>query len=121
MDSPSRTILNFIFSGESKPIIEKWADENFFNVRSGDDGGIECQRGGGVMMCPIMVRLTQTGESVHLETWLEVDLLTQLTTLFMAPTQSTIDSSSTRLWREKEIARISVNKLLHEFGQPPIK
>ena len=120
MDNPSRTVLDFKFTGEIQPILEKWAGENYFNTRDGGDGFTEFQRGGGVMMCPILVKIKQTGEMVHMQTWLEVDMLTQFTSLFMAPTQSAIDSSSTRLWREREIARLYVNRLLKELGQPQI-
>lgn len=120
MDNPSRTVLDFKFKEDIKPILEKWALDNNFHIRDGGEGVIECQRGGGVMMCPIKVQIKQTGEKVQMETWLEVDLLTQLTSLFMAPAQSAIDSNNTLLWREREIARLHVNRLLKELGQPPV-
>ena len=120
MDNPSRTILDFNYKGDIQPILEKWAVENSFHTRDGGEGITECQRGGGILMCPILVQIKKSGDSVHLESWLDVDLLTQFTSLFMAPTQSAIDSSSTRLWREREIARLHINRLLKELGQPPI-
>ena len=116
----SRTILEFSFNGEIFPILEKWADENSFVTHKGNEGAIECQRGGGVLMCPVLLQIKQSGNRVHLETWLQVDLLTEFTTLFNAPAKSAIDSSAKLLWREREIARLYVNKLLKELGQPPI-
>jgi hypothetical protein len=116
----SRTILDFSFNGDVHPILEKWATENSFITRNGAEGAIECQRGGGVLMCPVLLQIKQTGNNIHLETWLQVDILTEFTTLFNAPAQSAIDSSAKLLWREREIARLYVNKFLKELGQPPI-
>ena len=116
----SRTILDFSFKGDVYPILEKWAAENSFSTRNGAEGAIECQRGGGVLMCPVLLKIKQNGSSIHMETWLQVDILTEFTTLFNAPAQSAIDSSAKLLWREREIARLYVNKFLKELGQPPI-
>ena len=116
----SRTILDFAFKDNILPILQKWADENSFVTRDGPEGAIECQRGGGVIMCPVLLQIKQSGSSVHLETWLQVDILTEFTTLFNAPAQSAIDSSAKLLWREKDVARLYVNKLLKDLGQPPI-
>jgi len=120
MVESSRTILDFSFNGDINPILEKWAADNSFVTRDGVEGAIECQRGGGVLMCPVLLQIKQNGSSMHLETWLQVDILTELTTLFNAPAQSAIDSSAKLLWREKDIARLYVNRLLKEFGQPSI-
>jgi hypothetical protein len=117
----SRTILDFSFAGDVHPILEKWASENSFFIRKSSRGVIKYRRSGGVMMPPVMLQIKQSDKSVHLETWLQVDILTEFTTLFNAPAQSAIDSSAKGLWREREIARLHVNKLLKEFGQPPIK
>jgi hypothetical protein len=117
----SRTILDFSFAGDIHPILEKWAAENGFKPLSGVEGAIEYKRGGGVMMCPVLLQLRQSDVSVHLETWLQVDLITEFTTLFNAPAQSSLESGTTTLlWREKEMARFYINKLLKELGQQPI-
>ena len=120
MQKSSRTILDFSFKDDILPILNQWADENSFVTRAGPEGAIECQRGGGVVMCPVLLQIKQSGSNVHLETWLQVDILTELTTLFNAPAQSAIDSSGKLLWREKDIARLYINRLLKDLGQPPI-
>lgn len=116
----SRTILDFSLDDDVYPILKEWASENGFIIRSEIEGTIVCQRGGGVMMSPVMLQIKQSGKNVHLETWLQVDLLTEFITLFNAPAQSAIDSNTQTLWREREIARLYINKLLKELGQPPI-
>ena len=116
----SRTILDFSFNGDLNPILEKWAAANSFVPRGRVEGVIEYQRGGGVITCPIGIQIKQSGSNIHLETWLQVDILTGLVTLFNIPAQSAIDSNATGLLREREIARLYVNKLLKELGQPPI-
>jgi len=120
MANKARTILNFNYKDDIQPILTKWADENGFHLRDIGKGVIECQRGGGVVMCPILLQVKQTGENIHLETWLMVDLLTQFTSLFSAPSQSPIDSSVDGLPRERDIARHFINKLLDQLGQPQI-
>ena len=120
MPERARTILDFSYEGEIQPIINKWADENGFHVREIDNGIIECQRGGGVVMCPILLQIKQSEHKIHLETWLMVDILTQFISLFSAPAQSPIDSSVNGLPRERDVARHFVNKLLDKLGQPPI-
>jgi hypothetical protein len=121
MVESSRTILDFSFDDDVNPILKKWAAENSFVTRGGIEGAIEYQRGGGVMMTPVMLQIKQSGKNVHLETWLQVDLLTEFITLFNAPAQSAIDSKTQSLWREREIARLYVNNLLQQLGQPPIQ
>jgi hypothetical protein len=116
----SRTRIDFSYREDIFLILERWASENSFSIRKGVNGVIKCRRGGGVMMPPVMVQIKQTGNTIHLETWLQVDILTEFTTLFNAPAQSAIDSSAKGLWREREIARLYINKLLKELGQPPI-
>ena len=49
-----------------------------------------------------------------------MDILTGLITLFNAPVQSAIDSSTKTLYREREFARLYVNKLLKDLDQLPI-
>jgi hypothetical protein len=116
----SRTKLDFSFTGDIHPILEKWASENSFSIRKGARGAETYRHSGGVMMTPVMLQIKQSGKNVHLETWLQVDLLTEFITLFNAPAQSAIDSKTQSLWREREIARLYVNNLLKELGQPPI-
>jgi hypothetical protein len=120
MIESSRTILDFPFKDDMQPILEKWADANRFVMRQADNGASECQRGGGMLMCPVLLQIRQTGGNIHLETWLQVDILTEFTTLFNAPTQSAIQSGGTLLWREKDLARMYVNQLLRDLHQPPI-
>jgi hypothetical protein len=122
MATRTKTILNFKYKGEIRPMLEKWAKENAFNIRDAtEEGVIECQRGGGSMMCPIYLHIQQTNEEVHMEIWLKVDLLTEFANLFTVPSQSGIETDIDGLYREREIARFFINKLLKELNQPSIK
>lgn len=120
MAESSKNSFDFRAPGNAHSVLEKWADQYHFNIRELEGGVLECQRGGGMMMCPIIVQMQQKGDEVHLEVFLKVDLLTQFTTLFMAPEQSAIDSSVEGLWRERALARDLVNPLLEALKQPKI-
>jgi hypothetical protein len=120
MTEPSRTKLDFTYKGDITAVVDQWAKENHFKVSPNADGSLACRRGGGVMMCAVILEVRQTGEQVHLETWLAVDILTEFASLFTAPQESAIQSGETLLWREKELARWYVNPLLERLEQPPI-
>lgn len=115
---PSRTKLDFIFKKDIYPIIKDWAEEFSFKVSLTENGGLRCRRSGSVMLCAVALEAQQTGSQVHLETWLDVDILTEFATLFNAPKESAIQSGETLLWREKEFARRYINPLLEKFNQP---
>ena len=120
MAESSKNIFDFRAPGNARSVLEKWAEQYHFHIRELEGGGLECQRGGGMMMCPIIVQMKQKGDEVHLEIYLKVDLLTQFTTLFMAPERSAIDSSVEGLWRERALARDLVNPLLEALKQPKL-
>lgn len=114
---PSRTRLDFTFEEDIQPIIKEWAEEFHFKVSPGENGGLHCRRSGSVMLCGVVLEAQQSGNRVHLETWLDVDILTEFATLFNAPKECTIQSGETLLWREKEFARRYVNPLLERMNQ----
>ena len=82
---------------------------------------IECQRGISSMMCPIFVQINQSEENVHLQIWLKIDILTELTSFFTAPPESGIESVIDGLNQERDLARHFINKLLTRLGQPAIQ
>jgi hypothetical protein len=118
---PSRTILDFTYEDDIRPIVKEWAEEFHFKVSPAENGGLRCRRSGSVMLCGVILGVQQSGSRVHLETWLDVDILTEFATLFNAPKESAIQSGETLLWREKEFARRYVNPLLERLNQPLLK
>lgn len=120
MTRSSKTVLDFEFGKNIEPILSEWAKYYGFNIKTIADGKYFCKRGSGIMMCAVCLEILQTDKKVHLETWLEVDLLTEFTSLFMAPQRSDLKSKGALLWREKEIGRSYINPLLAKFGQSAI-
>lgn len=118
---PSRTRLDFTHQEDVYPIVEEWAEEYHFKVSPAEGGGLRCRRGGSVMLCGVILEVQQTGSRVHLETWLDVDILTEFSTLMNAPKECAIQSGDTLLWREKEFARRYVNPLLERLNQPILR
>ena len=115
---PSRTILDFTYKEDIQPIVKEWAEEFHFKVSPAENGGLRCRRSGSLMLCGVVLEALQSGSRVHLETWLDVDILTEFASLFNAPKESAIQSGETLLWREKEFARRFVNPLLERLNQP---
>lgn len=120
MAKSSRTVLDFDFSKKIEPIVREWAKTYGFKLQTTPEGKLVGKRGSGVMMCGISLEVQQTGKKAHLETWLDIDLLTEFASLFMAPQQSALKSAGSLLWREKDVARSYINPLLAKLGQPPI-
>jgi len=116
-----KTILDFNYKGNILPIVEKWAYETNFTIKITENGMIECQRGISSMMCPIFVQINQSEENVHLQIWLKIDILTELTSFFTAPPESGIESDIDGLNQERDLARHFINKLLTRLGQPAIQ
>jgi hypothetical protein len=121
MARSSKTSLDFEFKKNIQPIIKEWAKFYGFNIKTATNGKYTCKRGSGIMMCAVYVEIKQTAAKIHLEAWLEVDLLTEFASLFMAPRRSELKSKGALLWREKEIGRSYVNPLLAKFKQPCIE
>lgn len=115
-----RTIRDFEHSGEIRPIVDAWAEENNFRLIEGTGPKRLFQRGHGFWTAPVKFEVSQEGSKVHLETWVHVNLLVRLMALFMLPKRMGVESGGFRGVLPRKIGRQAVNKLLQKLAQPPV-
>ncbi len=115
------TVLDFSFEGDLWPIVDSWAKETDYNLKESGEARRLYQRGHGVLVAPMMLEITQTGQDVHLEAWIRVSFLTRLLALFLLPSQMGIESSGFKAVVPRKMARTAVNKLLESVKQPAIQ
>ena len=79
------------------------------------------QKGMGILTAPMMLTLKNDGQDTIMESWVQLDILTRLMTLFLLPNEMGIESGGLRLVVPRSIARTATNKLLEQLGQPLIQ
>lgn len=116
----SRTIRDFSVSADIWPTVDKWMSTEGFRLI--DDRGAKrtFQKGYGLMILPTKVEITQTDGSVHLEAWIQSNIITRVMTVFLTPIEIKLDSGGFIFAIPRSIARDSVNRLLILLGQPLI-
>jgi hypothetical protein len=115
-----RTVRDFEYSGDSRPIVDAWAVENGFRLLDGTGAARLFQKGHGFWTAPVRFEASQEGSKVHLETWIPMNLLVRLMALFMLPKQMGVESGGFRAALPRKIARQAVNRLFEKLGQPPV-
>ncbi|HXE75298.1 MAG TPA: hypothetical protein VNN18_06660 [Candidatus Xenobia bacterium] len=116
----SRTVLDFPYSGDLWAIVEKWANENGYRRKEGDDTRRLYQKGTGFLVAPMMLELQRQGDQTHLEAWIRCNIFTRLMSFFILPAEMGIESGGFRAVVPRNMARGAVNKLLPQLGQPLI-
>ena len=116
-----RTIRDFDYSGDIRPVVDFWAQENGFRLVDGGPPKRLFQRGHGFWTAPVKLEALQEGSKVHLEAWVHVSFMVRLMALFMLPKQMGVESGGFRGVLPRKIGRQAVNKLLQQLGQQPIE
>jgi hypothetical protein len=115
-----RTIRNFDFSGDTRPIVDAWAAENSFRLLDGTSPSRLFQKGRGFWTAPIKLGISQEGSKVQLEAWVAISFFVRLTALFLLPKQMGVESGGFQGALPRKIGRQAVNRLLEKLAQPPI-
>ncbi len=116
----TRTSRSFQAQQPLLPIVKAWTKEAGFTIRV-DEKQIYCEKGMGLMTAPIVVTLEETAGDVKFEAYLKVDMLSLLSSLFMAPEEMQLESGDGPLYLERKFGRDKVNPLLVKLGQPVIE
>lgn len=116
----SRTIRDFSVPVDVWPTVDKWMSTEGFRLI--DDQGTKrtFQKGYGLLILPTKVEITQTNGNVHLEAWIQSNILTRAMTLFLTPLEVKLDTGGVTFAIPRSIARDYVNRLLILLGQPLI-
>jgi hypothetical protein len=116
----SRTIMDFRVPGDVWPFIDQWAPSaNFHIVQSAGPMRLY-QRGYGFWTAPVMASFQQSGDVVHMETWVRCNLLVRIMSLFILPKEMELRSGGFRAVLPRKLGRDGVNKLLEQLKLPLI-
>ena len=115
------TLVRFRYDGDIWPIVEKWARENRFRLKDAAGSDRTYQKGIGVLVAPMMLKVGNDDQETTLEAWIRVNKFVRMRSLFILPCEMSIDSGGFRAVAPRRIARNAVNKLLNQLGQSPIR
>jgi hypothetical protein len=115
-----RTIRDFEYSGDVRPLVDAWAPEDNFRLIDATGPKRVYQRGYGFWTAPVKLEVSQQGSRVHLETWVHLNLLVRIMALFILPKQMGVESGGFRGVLPRKIGRNAVNRLLAKLQQQPI-
>jgi len=115
-----RTILDFTAGAEVWPVVDEWAKETGFSLIETSGTQRLYQKGKGFFVAPMMFQIDQSGDQIHIETWIRFGWFTRMQSLFMLPAELEIISGGLRGVAPRGVARKAVNKLLERLNQTPI-
>jgi hypothetical protein len=117
----ARTIRDFQVGFDVAPAVDAWAQANHYGFRGVlPDGTRSYQRGSGFLTGAMPFTIRQNGPDVHLEAWIHATLVARICAAFLIPADMSVESGGFKGALPRSMARDSVNKLLGQFGQPPI-
>lgn len=115
-----RTELRFGSATDIWPVVEKWAGENGYKQKEASGPEKLYQKGSGLLIAPMMLKIRSENQATTLEAWIRANLFVRIMSFFILPAEMGIESGGFRAVIPRNIARGAVNKLLAQLGQPPI-
>lgn len=115
-----RTIRDFKSTRDVWEIIDTWAKTEKFTLIESEDNRRLYQKGRNVMDYPILLEVSQTDATTHIETWVQAGLFDRTRALFLVPSEMGIESGGVQMALPRRNARQAINKLLVELGQSPV-
>lgn len=113
----SRTRIEFAVTMDWRVVCANWAKQHGFSIDSEDESADYLYKRQTGMFAPaVFVRLRERKSTLCIETWLDLDPLTQMLTLFNCAQQSGLESHQRGAEVERANARLAVNRLLEQLG-----
>jgi hypothetical protein len=116
-----RATRDFGFGGDPWPTVEDWAGRQGYGLLEQSGDRRLYKKGAGIMAGSRLLELQRSGEQVHLEAWVAANGLARLFSLFILPSEITIESGGAKGALPRKLGRGEVNDLLEALGQPPIE
>lgn len=116
----TRTRITFRHTGDVWSTANAWASENGYRQKDAQGAERTYQKGLGLLVAPMMLRIRTEGQETTVEAWIRVNAVIRLMAFFILPSEMGIESGGFRLVAPRSIARKAVNKLLAQLGQPLI-
>jgi hypothetical protein len=115
-----RTLRTFTTTTDPWPVITAWASANGYKRMSGSDGQAVFKKGMGILVAPRMLELRTEGNQLHLQAWVHSGFFVRLMSLFILPSEITVESGGFVAMVPRNIGRKEVNGLLAQLQQPQI-
>ena len=116
-----RTIIRLHNKENIWPVIETWARQNNFRPISVTGPERIYQKGVGVLVAPMMLRVRSENQETILEAWVQVNKFYRLTMLFVPPSEMGIESDDSIVgFIPRKLAREAINELLAQLGVDPV-
>jgi len=121
VDASRRSVVTYPAKGDPWPTIATWAQKHRFYPREPQTGATKVfQKGSGLFTAPMRAQFTHRGETVEVQAWLHLPLITRIMALFLLPAEMNIRSGGFRAVIPRNMARKAVNELLAQVGAEPI-
>ena len=114
------TLIRFRYDGDIWPVVEEWASEHHYWLRGSNGDERTYQKGTGILVAPMMLRVRKRDQETELEAWIRVCKFVRMRSLFILPREMGIESGDFRAVAPRRIARKAVSELLGQLGQPAI-
>jgi hypothetical protein len=102
-------------------ILDAWAQQTGYMLKSRDQVSSLYQRGTGFFMAPQILRMAWTGNGYRLEAWVRVPLYTRIFALGLMPSEVIVNSGGFMAALPRKQAREHVNLLLQTLGVTTIE
>ena len=118
--SDKRAIRDFSYAEDPWPVASDWASHQGFQLVEDGETRRVYKKGKGVLTAARMLELRRSDGQLHLEAWVYSNLAARLMSLFILPSEITIESGGFKASVPRKQGRGEVGELLSALGQPPI-
>ncbi len=115
-----RTVREFTYQADLWPLVDAWAAETGFKLRSEEGGRRTYRKGIWLLTAPAFVEICHEKRTVRIEAWVKADFFLVLSLLSGKEPEAGIESGGLTAAVPRKRARESLNLLLKRLGQKPI-
>jgi hypothetical protein len=116
-----RAARDFTATGDIWQITASWAERQGYRPLQQSEDRRTYRKGVGFWTGFRMLSLERRGEQVHLEAWVGATGLARAMSLFILPSEITVESGGMKAVIPRKQGRGEVNDLLQALGQAPIE
>jgi hypothetical protein len=119
--SDRRAIRDCTYAGDPWPVFDAWAERQGYRLVEQSDDRRLYNKGTGLLTGARMLEVQKAEDQLRLEAWVKGNLPARVMSLFILPSEITIESGGVKAVVPRKQGRGEVNDLLGALGQPPIE
>jgi len=116
----SRSIREFTWNAELWPLVDSWASEHHFVLKTSENNRRIYSKGNRLIMAPTFLEISYKKGRVSLEIWVNADLFMIMSLLKGKKAETGIESGGLTAAIPRKQARDAINRLLEKLGQSPV-